>query len=306
MAVLSYLIQHTCNKMLELIEKSLAEDSSLPNDLALSRSFDVSRTTIRTVVEHLITIGLIERDGTKKRILRTPDSRDYFDIKDEPASKEKQFEQFFLNLIHTGKLQPGDKFSELDLAKKSNCITITVREFLIRFSRTGLIQKKPRAQWQMVEFDAPFAHELIEFRKILEMASVRALLERPNDDVIWSELEALLNEHKAVLNNVEERYNEFPALDERLHRLIQGCSGNRFIGQFFEIVTFICHYHYQWDKSDEKERNTAAAQEHIDLINKLLVKDISGSIMSLERHLNTAQTTLMRSANGLQLDENEH
>jgi DNA-binding GntR family transcriptional regulator len=88
-------------------------------------------------------------------------------------------------------------------------------------------------------------------------------------------------------------------LDARLHRLIQSASGNRFINQFFNIVTFICHYHYQWDKTDEKERNMVAANEHIELLDNLLSRNVAGSLQSLEKHLDTAQRTLMRSAHGL-------
>jgi GntR family transcriptional regulator, transcriptional activator for L-galactonate catabolism len=296
---MSYLIQQTTNRMLDLITDSRKSNTPLPNDLALSRDFDVSRTSIRTVIDYLCEHKILKREGNQKLILRLPKTQDYFDISNESSTKEEQFEKFFLSLINTGKLLPGDRFSELDLAKKSNCITITVREFLIKFSHTGLIQKKPREQWQMVEFDEKFALELVSFRKILEMTSIRALLERPTDDPVWQELEQLLKDHKTLLADFDNNYNDFPALDARLHRAIQSSSGNRFINQFFNIVTFVCHYHYQWDKSDEKERNATAVVEHIDLLTKLLLRDISGSIMSLENHLNTAQKTLMRSVHGL-------
>jgi len=299
MATMSYLVQQTTNLMLDLVKKAHKEKSPLPNDLSLSRQLDVSRTTVRTVIDYLCDEGILERDGSKKKILRKPKVADYFDISDAPSSKEEQFETYFLSLIKTGNLQPGDRFSELDLAKRSGCITITVREFLIKFAHTGLIQKKPRAQWQMVEFDEDFARELVSFRKILEMTSIRSLLERPDDDPVWKELEILLKEHKSLRKKINPRYNDFPDLDSRLHRTIQSCANNRFVNQFFDIVTFVCHYHYQWDKSDEKERNAVAVDEHIDLLSKLLSRDISGAIMSLEAHLNTAQKTLMRSAHGL-------
>ncbi|GGY75198.1 GntR family transcriptional regulator [Cellvibrio zantedeschiae] len=299
MTDLSYLLQESTNKLLDLVKNAAPDMPHLPNDFALSQVIGVSRTTVRTAVTHLCEKGVLKREGNVKTILRAPEPADYFDISNEPSTKEEQFEKYFLSLISSGKLLPGDRFSELDLAKKSNCITITVREFLIKFAHTGLIKKNPRAQWQMVEFDVQFAEELIAFRKILEMASIRALLERPVDDPVWSELTELLNEHKALLADIENKFNDFPALDARLHRLIQSASGNRFINQFFNIVTFICHYHYQWDKSDEKERNAIAVTEHINLLNNLLSRDIGGSVMSLEKHLNTAQRTLMRSAHGL-------
>lgn len=299
MADMSYLVQQTINKLLALIENVSIETGHLPNDLTLSRDLGVSRTTVRTATTYLCDREILKRDGSLKIILRAPKQSDYFDLSNEPSTKEEQFEKYFLSLISSGKLLPGDRFSELDLAKKSNCITITVREYLIKFSHTGLIKKNPRAQWQMVEFDVAFAEELITFRKLLEMTSIKALLERPADDPVWSELAQLRQEHKMLIADIDNRYNDFPALDARLHRLIQSASGNRFINQFFNIVTFICHYHYQWDKADEKERNMVAANEHIELLDNLLSRNVSGSLQSLEKHLDTAQRTLLRSAHGL-------
>lgn len=298
MTSLSYLVQKATNESLALIVENYAQNKKLPNDLALSKALGVSRTTVRNVIDQLSEIGVIKKNGPAKEILRKPKKNDYFDISNEPSSKEELIEKYFLDRINTGQLLPGDRFSELDLAKRSACNTITVREFLIKFSHTGLIQKDPRAQWQMVEFDVRFARELAEFRRILEMNSLTKVLERPDDDPVWLELQQLLEEHKILRGN-PARYQELAPLDRRLHLAIQGSSENRFIRQFFDIVSFVCHYHYQWDKSDERERNVIAIDEHIDLLTKLLAKDISGAITSLDKHLDTSRKTLMRSAHGL-------
>ncbi|MEH6605505.1 MAG: GntR family transcriptional regulator [Pseudomonadales bacterium] len=298
MSKLSYLVQKATNETLDIIVNNYPGTKLLPNDLSLSKSLGVSRTTVRNVLDQLQSVDIIEKAGTSKKILRKPRKTDYFDLRNEPSSKEELIETFFLDLINTGKLLPGDMFSELDLAKRSGCNTITVREFLIKFSRIGLIKKNPRAQWQMVEFDEKFARELVDFRRILEMSSLSKLLEKTDDDPVWDELQQLLTDHRELLRN-PERFQDLPHLDRRLHLAIQSSADNRFIRQFFDIVSFVCHYHYQWQKGDEQERNMVAVEEHIDLITKLLAKDIRGSIMSLENHLNTSRKTLMRSAHGL-------
>ena len=297
----SFLIQKSSNSVLDLIKDTLDKDEiSLPNDLALSRTLEVSRTTVRTVIEHLEKEGIVDKVGARKNIIRAPLDSDYFDISNQSASKEIEFENFFLSLLASGQLHPGDRFSELDLAKKSGCTTLTVREFLNRFAHTGLIQKTPRAQWQMVKFDEAFATELIDFRRMLEMSSITQLLELPDEHPIWEELQQLLTDHKQLQPRMDESFRDFSKLDERLHRAIQSCTENRFVEQFFKTVSYICHYHYQWGQHDEKERNTVALEEHVDLLNKLLARDIRGSIMSLETHLNSAKTTLLRSSQNLQ------
>jgi len=188
----------------------------------------------------------------------------------------------------------------LELAQKSGCTTNTVREFLIKFSNYGLIKKTPRARWEMVKFDEQFARELISFRQMIEMESVSELMKLPNDHAVWTKLAELLAQTIAIKNDIDNRYLEFPDLDRAMHLTMQEATKNRFARQFFEIASFICHYHYQWNKQGEFDRIKNAVDEHIDILNNLVIHNVSGSIMSLEKHLNTARKTLMSSVHGLE------
>jgi DNA-binding GntR family transcriptional regulator len=66
--------------------------------------------------------------------------------------------------------------------------------------------------------------------------------------------------------------------------------------QFFEVISLICHYHYQWNNDDELERNKVALEEHVAIITHLLAHNTSGVLAAMETHLNTAKETLLRSA----------
>jgi len=285
--------------MLQHIDALPDGQNIMANDIELTKSLSISRTTVRGCVEHLCAIGLIKRDGPNKVVLRKTSANDFYDIKDKNSTKDVQIEKYFLDLINTGKLLPGDRFSELSLAKNSGCTTITVREFLIKFSNNGLIEKIPRGRWKMVKFDEDFARELVSFRQMVEMRAITELLNLPKDDPVWQELTELLAQHKAVRADMENRYLEFPDLDKALHYAIKKSSNNRFTNQFYDIVSFVCHYHYQWDKTGELERFTNAIDEHIDILNNLVTHNTAGAIMSMERHLQSAETTLLRCVHGL-------
>lgn len=300
MNVQSYLIQETVNGILATLSDFQEGNTLVLKDNTLAKKFNVSRTTIRTAITELEKKGIVEINGSQKRVLRASFEADYFDTSNSVASKEEIIEKYFLDLINHGKLLPGDKFSELELAKSSGCNTITVREFLIKFSRFGLIEKNPRAKWQMVKFDEKFALELVEFRRILEMSSITQLLAAPEGDVVWDELSELLDKHLEVLGDVENRYTELSELDRKFHFIVQRASDNRFFMQFFDVVSLICHYHYQWNKGDELERNKVALEEHVEIITHLLAHNTSGVIIAMETHLNTAKKTLLRSAHGLE------
>ena len=57
----------------------------------------------------------------------------------------------------------------------------------------------------------------------------------------------------------------------------------------------IFHHHYQWNKSDEKERNKAALSEHLAYIAALQARNAEMGEEACNRHLASARQTLRQS-----------
>ena len=171
-----------------------------------------------------------------------------------------------------GGAKPGTLINELELARQFGVATNGIREFLIRFSRFGLVEKKSNSGWLFKGFTEDFALELFEIRVMFELRSARLFAELPRESPLWAQLEALKRQHIDLLDNIDRRYHDFSSLDNRFHRLVNESSPNRFIDDFSDIITFIFHYHYQWNKADEKERNKAAIMEHLAYIEALPVQ----------------------------------
>jgi DNA-binding GntR family transcriptional regulator len=70
---------------------------------------------------------------------------------------------------------------------------------------------------------------------------------------------------------------------------------NRFMADFYDIISLIFHYHYQWRKADEKERNAVAIREHLDYIEALLTRNPDRIEAACRRHLKSARNTLLAS-----------
>ncbi len=85
-----------------------------------------------------------------------------------------------------------------------------------------------------------------------------------------------------------------PSLDNRLHRLITTAVPNRFIDDFYDVITLIFHYHYQWNKRDERQRNEVAIGEHLAYIDALLARDRQQVEHACRAHLASARQTLRR------------
>lgn len=266
----------------------------LPSENELRRLIGVSRTTVRKVLQELVRRELvIVRDGIRT-VGREVDENDcYPDAETTPRAKH--VEQQFMEWMLRGDTRPGTSINELELARQFGVATNGIREFLIRFSRFGLIEKRPNTGWLFKGFTEDFALELFEIRVMFELRSAQLFSRQPDSSPLWSKLAALKMAHADLLEQIESRFHDFSGLDNRFHRLINEASPNRFIDDFYDIITFIFHYHYQWNKQDEKQRNQAAILEHVAHIDALESRDPERIERVCKAHLASARATLMRS-----------
>jgi DNA-binding GntR family transcriptional regulator len=278
------------NKALRLLENG----GNLPSEPELGAGLGVSRTTVRAILSRMQECGLIDWDKRRKLVLRAPVKSDYFP-EDETDSLTQIIERSFMRKLLAEGAAAGMQINELELAREIGVGTSSVREFLIRFSRFGLIEKRPNSHWILKGFTRDFALELTEIREIFELRSAQAFVWLPPASSAWQELDALEAEHRAILADVDNRYREFSELDERLHRLIHDASRNRFIVDFYDVIAMIFHYHYQWNKAQEKTRNKMALKEHLAYIAALKSGDAGRVDRACRAHLKSARETLLQS-----------
>jgi DNA-binding GntR family transcriptional regulator len=132
-------------------------------------------------------------------------------------------------------------------------------------------------------------------RELFEIRSARAFAKQPEDSPAWIVLRGLEKEHRELLAQIKTRYHDFSNLDERFHRLVNDAARNRFIGDFHDVISLIFHYHYQWNKVDERERNAVAIEEHLEYIKALYTRNLDRIEQAARRHLKSARHTLLAS-----------
>jgi DNA-binding GntR family transcriptional regulator len=290
------LYKRTYNDALDLLLK-VQPGEYLPSEAQLCLALDVSRTTVRKVLRALAEAGLISNPTDKRRLPKDPDGTARF-RDSETISQSERFEQEFMSYILRGNARPGTFLNELELARRFGVATTMVREFLNRFQRVGLIDKRPNGGWVFKGFTERFATELFEIREMFELRSARLLAVLPADDPIWLDLAVLRDRHVALMARIDQDYAEFSDLDSAFHRLVNAAHPNRFIEGFFDIITLIFHYHYQWNKADERERNAAALTEHLAYIDALFSRDPARVEATCKAHLASARHTLLRATRG--------
>jgi DNA-binding GntR family transcriptional regulator len=259
-----------------------------------SEALGVSRTTVRSVLAALAAKGILAQDGRRKILLRHTVPTDlYPDLETEQLGTivEKRFMKWILD----GDCKPGQQINGLELARQFGVSTSAIRDYLNRFSQFGLLERRPSGSWAFKGFTSKFAEELFEVREMFELRSAQRFVALAADDPAWEALERIKQEHIVLLDEAKSRFTDFSELDERFHRLINDVSRNRFIVSFYDLISMIFHYHYQWNKRDEKQRNIAAMHEHLIYINGLQSRDRVRATESCRGHMMTARATLMAS-----------
>lgn len=278
------------NACLGLID-ALVPGEVLGTEPGLARQLEVSRTTVRAILSGLETAGILRLKGREKSVLRKPQPADYFP-EPETEGSAALVERKFMNHILRGDMMPGTVINSLELARQFDVSTSAIREYLNGFSRFGLIVKRPNSSWIFQGFTKDFALELSDIRQLFELRSLEHFAVARDSLEMLRQLKA---DHIDLLSRIDSDYHSFSALDERFHRAINDASENRFIREFYDVISLIFHYHFQWNKVDERERNETAIHEHLAIITALENGDMKQARKAASLHLLSARQTLLRS-----------
>ena len=280
-----------------LLLRSLEEaepGTELPSETALAAQLGVSRTIVRTILARLVKARIVLWRGRVKRLLRRPEPADRF-AESELKTSSRQLESQFLEWILRRDLAAEARLNVSEMARQFEVTPPAVHDFLVRFSRFGLVEQQRRGGWVLRGFTSSYAVELSDFRWMIELSAARKLIEMPPDHAIWGQLDELEADHHALLANIETDFHDFSALDDRFHTTINSVTDNRFVREFQGLISMIFHYHYQWNKKLERHRNQVAIGEHLDYIAGLRTRDWEKAEKAARIHLTTARQTLLDS-----------
>jgi DNA-binding GntR family transcriptional regulator len=281
------------NETLHLCETMVPEEQ-LPSEHDLATRLDVSRTVVRAILERLRDVKIITWVGREKRLLRMPNTGDWLEIQQSQLD-EQQLERQFLDWILRFDVAPGTALNVSKLRRRFPVTPHMLHEFLASLSRFGLVRRRPKGGWELVGFTREFAVELSEFRMVLELNAVSHFVQLPLENPIWAKLDELERKHRDLAADIEARFHDFSLLDEEFHTTIGSAVSNRFAAEFQKLISLIFHYHFQWDKSDERQRNAAAIGEHLRLIAALRARDGAAAVAAASDHLKTSKETLLSS-----------
>lgn len=271
----------------------------MPSENALANRLDVSRTVVRSVLSRLFEQEIISGTSREKYVLRLPTVSDRLEGPPVLLTIE-ELESRFLDWVLRMDVPPGTVLNIAQLAKEFSVATHTLQEFFAALSRFGIVTRRPRGGWELNGFTPDFAIELSDFRMVLELNSARQFMTLSDDHPIWAQLDQLEKDHLELLARIDADYHDFSVLDETFHATINSVVTNRFVKEFQNIISLVFHYHFQWNKSDERTRNKAAIHEHLAYIDALRSRNPALAEAAARTHLMTSKQTLLTAlkANG--------
>ncbi|MFN3273204.1 MAG: FCD domain-containing protein [Paracoccus sp. (in: a-proteobacteria)] len=273
---------------------TLPAGAQVPSEAGLSEVAGVSRTVVRRCLTRMADLGVIAWAGRDKHLLRAPGPGDRIAHEDMADGRE-HLEQRFLDWVLRFDVPADTPLSVAELSRNFGVAQHDLKEFLAGLSRFGLVARRPRGGWMLRGFTKDFAIELSDFRLVLELDAIAKVAEAPVDHPVWPELARLRAAHLALAQQIDTHFHEFSKLDEAFHAAINSVVRNRFVAEFQKVISLIFHYHYMWDKAEEKQRNSAAIQEHLAIIDALEARDTPRAEAAARRHLRTSKSTLLSS-----------
>lgn len=268
--------------------------ASLPSETELASRLRVSRTTVRNVLRALDRAGVLRWSGREKVLVRAPTEAD--GLAEGPEIPDRDVLQArFLDWVLRYDVPAGTALNVAPLAKRFGVPPHALTEFLAGLDQFGLVERRPKGGWQLNGFTPDYAVELSDFRLLLELAALPILVSLDDRHPARARLAALEREHRDLSRRIESDYHAFSPLDARFHATLNGVLENRFAAQFQKVISLIFHYHYEWDKVNERERNAAAIAEHLRIIEAVDARDLAAAETAVRDHLSTARKTLLAS-----------
>jgi DNA-binding GntR family transcriptional regulator len=190
------------------------------------------------------------------------------------------------SMILSGRVKPGERLGERELARRINVSRTPLREALGRLARDGLAINRPGLGYFACEFDARLIEELYEFRVSLEVTASRAAASRIGPKGV-AELRELLRQlaaferkKKPTVDELREEVN----LGFRIHEVVARECGNRLICeslfQLYDRLRLLAWIDFLWF-----DKWSVTRREHKDLVAAIIARDERQAAKAAERHV---------------------
>lgn len=196
-----------------------------------------------------------------------------------PASMRRRASDVLRSAIVNGRLRPGDRLKEVELAEQLGISRAPVREALRQLEHEGLVASLPYRATEVVGVSQEEIEEvLVPIRLTLESFAFRKALPELTDGD-FTALEALIQRMRSG------DLDELAEADVRFHELVIERSGQPHCLQVWRSIEPRVRAYFRRDAPAHTDAEEVAA-EHDELLQALRDRDEVLVLATLERHIN--------------------
>lgn len=189
--------------------------------------------------------------------------------------------------IREGRLSPGDRLRETDLATRFGVSRTPVREAIRQLEADGLVTHLPRVGASVRKLDYSEVMELYEMRSVLECTAAR-MAARVASDVEITELAAICEEIARAGKGIEAS-----RLNRQFHRALLEAAKNRFLIKSMLALQKAMLILGRTTLADE-ERFESAISEHAAILDALRARDGDSAENAMRAHISAGQRARIR------------
>lgn len=187
-----------------------------------------------------------------------------FDLQNHRPLREIVYEELKRQIL-MGKITPGMRMMEVELAEEMGVSRTPVREAIRKLEKEGLVTIEPRRGAYASDISVKDMVDVLEVREDLEGFAAFLAADRITQAEVDELREITENYSEAVRNNDTEKMITF---DERFHKKIVASSGNKTLIQLSETVQELA-LRFRYLYYDDFSRYVNMPVEHKEIIDAL-------------------------------------
>ncbi len=201
----------------------------------------------------------------------------------DDTSKSIIFKELRRSII-MGNCQPGERFNVEDIARSYNTSVTPVRDALQMLSHEGLVTIRPRSGYFVNRITLKQLRDMLELRRILEVASVERAALRISEE----QLQEMRQVHSGYTGDDDVSYDRYTDENRRFHYLIALASGNH------ELAEEVGRLHDRLARFMVLRR-AGKSQEttHKRILDALEINDVDAARQALLDDIDTARDAIL-------------
>ena len=192
--------------------------------------------------------------------------------------------------ILKGKLEPGERLMEIQLAERLGVSRTPIREAIRKLELEGLVLMIPRKGAEVAKISESNLRDVLEVRRSLEELAIDLACQRITEEEL-DELNKAEVDFKAAIENGDAM--QIAQTDESFHEIIYNSTKNQKLVQILNNLREQM-YRYRLEYIKDADKRQILMVEHEHMLKALTLRHIQEAKMAVREHIDNQEITILK------------